>query len=119
MGGPMQAIFGPSLGVFIGLTVVLIGGASILTGRAMAEGWRPWWHLALAAVGLGIADRFLTYAMFQGRFLDPLGFVVHYIILLALGLLAFRIAQAGKMVRQYPWRYERSGLFTFREKSST
>ncbi len=113
----MQAIIGPSLPIFIGLTIILIGGAAMLTGRAMAENWRPWWHLALAALGLGVVDRFLIYALFGGRLLDPLGFAVHYVILLGLGLLAHRIAEVAKMVRQYPWRYERAGLFAYREKS--
>ena len=38
----MTALLGNSLAVFIGLTVVLFGGAAILTGRAIAEtGGRP------------------------------------------------------------------------------
>ena len=34
----MQSLLGTSLGVFIGLTVILIGGAAIMTGRALADG---------------------------------------------------------------------------------
>ena len=34
-----------SLGVFLLVTVFLGGGASWLTGRAIAITWRPWWQL--------------------------------------------------------------------------
>ena len=35
--------------------------------------------------------------------------------ILALGLAAWRIAQVGKMVGQYPWRYERTSPFAYAE----
>jgi hypothetical protein len=37
----MESLLGTSLGVFVGLTVVITGGAAILTGRAIAGNWRP------------------------------------------------------------------------------
>ena len=44
----MQSLLGTSLGVFIGLTVVIIGGAAIMTGRALADGWKPAKHYTVA-----------------------------------------------------------------------
>jgi hypothetical protein len=40
----MQDILGSSLPVFIGVTLILFGGAAIMTGHALAGTWRPAWH---------------------------------------------------------------------------
>jgi hypothetical protein len=104
------------VGVFLGLTVVLIGGAAVLAGRAVALNWKPAWQVVLAAVGLTLADRFLVFALFEGELLSPWGFLVHFAVILVLGLVAWRIARTGKMVGQYPWRYERTSPFGFVEK---
>jgi hypothetical protein len=113
----MTAILGTSLGVFIGLTVIIAGGAAIMTGRALADGWQPAWMVVAACFGLGIVDRFLVYALFQGELLSLSGFVIHFLVLVALALLAWRITAVHKMVTQYPWRYERASLFAYREKA--
>jgi hypothetical protein len=108
---------GTSLGVFIGLTLVLMGGAAILSGRAIAENWKPAWHAVAAAVGLAIADRFLTYALFGGELLNLPGFLVHFAVLAGLALLAWRIARVNRLCRQYPWRYARSSIVNYEELS--
>lgn len=113
----MTALLGTSLGVFIGLTVIIAGGAAIMTGRALADGWQPAWMVVAACFGLTIADRFLVYALFQGELLSLSGFVIDFLVLVALALLAWRITAVRKMVNQYPWRYERTSLFAYREKA--
>ena len=35
----------------------------------------------------------------------------------ALALIAHRLTLVHKMIAQYPWRYERQSLWTYREKS--
>ena len=113
----MQTLLGTSLGVFIGLTVIIAGGAAIMTGRALADGWQPAWLVVAAGFGLTIADRFLVYALFQGELLSLSGFVIDFVVLAALALLAWRVTAVRKMVNQYPWRYERTSLFAYREKA--
>jgi hypothetical protein len=113
----MTALLGTLLGVFIGLTVIIAGGAAIMTGRALADGWQPAWMVVAACFGLTIADRFLVYALFQGELLSLSGFVIDFLVLVALALLAWRITAVRKMVIQYPWRYERTSLFAYREKA--
>lgn len=54
----VEAILGSSLSVFLGLTVVLMGFAAWLTGRAMAEHWRGPLQVIAACFGLAIAARF-------------------------------------------------------------
>ena len=111
----LAALLGTTPSVFIGLTVILVGGAAILTGRAVANNWKPAWQVVAACFGLALANRFLTYALFQGELLNLPGLIVNFAVLSGLGLLSWRIAKVGKMVSQYPWRYERTSPFAYRE----
>ena len=113
----MQAILGTSLGVFIGLTVVLIGGAGILTGRALADGWKSPLQVVFACFGLALANRFLVYALFGGELLHFTGFLTDFAVITAMALMAYRLTVVHKMVSQYPWRYERESLWSYREKA--
>jgi hypothetical protein len=54
-----------SLGVFLLVSVVMGGGAAWLAGRAIAATWRPWWHVALYMAILGLAVRFMHFALFD------------------------------------------------------
>lgn len=112
----MASLLGTSLGVFIGLTVILIGGAAVMTGRALADGWRPPLQVVFASFGLGLADRFLVYALFDGQLLSVSGFLIHLAVITAMALVAYRLTLVRKMVNQYPWRYERDSLWSYREK---
>ncbi|MGH6881306.1 MAG: DUF6867 family protein, partial [Hypericibacter sp.] len=40
----MEFILGESIPVFIGLTIILFGGASFMMGQALGETWRPAWQ---------------------------------------------------------------------------
>jgi hypothetical protein len=105
--------------VFIGVTLILFGFAAAATGRALAATWRPaYWTVPYAAL-LGLVDRFLHWSLFQGALLAPLGYVMDTAVLLVVALVAYRMTQASKMVRQYPWLYQRAGLFSWREMAHT
>jgi hypothetical protein len=112
----MQTLLGTSFGVFIGLTVIIIGGAAIMTGRALADGWKPPWQVVFACFGLALANRFLVYALFEGELLSLSGFVIDFVVITAMALAAHRLTAVHKMVAQYPWRYERESLWSYREK---
>ena len=110
----LETLLGAPLPVFLGLTVVLAGTAAFLSGQSVAASWKP---IALALVYpllLALASRFLTYALFGGPLLSLSGYVVDALVLMAFGVLGYRITLAHKMVCQYPWLYERAGLFTWR-----
>ncbi|MBV9522331.1 MAG: hypothetical protein JO010_06040 [Alphaproteobacteria bacterium] len=113
----MEALLGTTPAVFLGLTVILFGGAAFMTGQALAETWRPLWHSVPYAVLLGAGARFLTYALFEGTLLSASGYLIGTLILLAISLGAYRMTQARRMIIQYPWLYERAGLFGWREKT--
>lgn len=113
----LETLTGQSLGVFIGLTLVLAGSAAMATGRALAQTWRPVWQILPYGLLLGATDRFLSYALFEEELLHLPGFLTCSAILIALAYLAYRLAQTSKMLSQYPWLYERAGLFSVRERS--
>lgn len=114
----------------LALTFLLFGGAAVLMGNAIAETWRPWWQNITYGFLLAIADEFLGFALFDGPFFidslvssdgGPFGealaaYLVDAVIICAISLLAYRVTLARKMVSQYPWLYERSGLLGWREK---
>ncbi len=111
------ALLGASPGAFLGLTVLLFGAAALATGRALARRWRPAWQTLPYAALLGLGDRFLLYALFEGELLSASGTLIAAAILLALAFLAYRITLARRMVRQYPWLYEPAGPLSWRQRS--
>ena len=101
--------------VFVLFTGAVMGGAGWLTGQAVAGTWRPAWQAVAYALLLGVADRFLVYALFGGVLLSPAAYALDTALIVAVALGAWRYTRAGRMVRQYPWLYERTGPFTWRE----
>ncbi len=112
----MAALLGASPASFFGLTVLLFGAAGMATGRALARNWRPFWQTIPYAALLGIGDRFLLYALFDGELLSASGYLAGTAILLILCVLAYRLTQARLMVRQYPWLYEAAGPLSWRRR---
>lgn len=113
----MEQLIGTTWPVFIGMTLVVMGFASFMTGQALANTWRPMWQIVPYALLLGFADRFLVWGLFEGELFLLSGYMVDTLALLIIALLAFRLTQARKMVAQYPWVYERSGPFGWRRKA--
>jgi len=105
-------------GIFIGVTVILAGGASWMMGQALAGTWRPIWQVIIYALLLGLADRFMIYALFEGELLSLNGFIMDSLTLLVIGLASYRITQVKTMVKQYPWMYKRGSIFHWKEQDS-
>ncbi len=104
-----------SLAGFLVVTVFLACGASCLMGQALASTWRPRWQLIGYSALLGLADRFLNFALFQGMLLSPSGYAIDAVLIFVVAFIAYRITLARMMVRQYPWLYVRYRLFGWRE----
>ncbi len=92
--------------------------AAAMTGQGLANTWQPIWQAACYCFLLAFADRFLVFALFDGELLSLGGFVVDTLILIVLGVIAHRLTMVRRMVTQYPWIYERAGLFGWRDKSN-
>lgn len=116
----MIPVLGATLLDFIFITIVLMGFAAWMTGQGLARGWKPMWHVLPYGMLLGGADRFLTWGLFNEDKPEILwlfsGYLIDTAIIVAIMFLAYRFTQTGKMVLQYPWLYERSGPFGWRQK---
>jgi branched-chain amino acid transport system ATP-binding protein len=115
----MTALFellGSTPGVFLGITLIFMGGCAFMTGQALAATWRPAWQALPYGLLLGCGDRFLVFALFQGRLTSLPGYMVDALLLVGIALTAYRLTRARQMVTQYPWIYERTGLFSWRER---
>ena len=112
----MESTLGTTLDVWIGITVVLTGGAAYMTGQAIARTWRPVWQVVAYGLLLACVSRFFVYALVDGSMLSLSGYIADAVIIIGLGLFAFRLNRVQEMVTQYPWLYERAGPLGYRAK---
>lgn len=106
----------PSVWLFLLVTVVMGGWTAWMTGKALARTWRPYWLLIAYLLILGVAVRFIHYALFDATFLSLHYYVVDTIVLLVIGSLGFRYTRTGQMTTQYSWLYERTGPISWQDK---
>lgn len=114
----INTILGGALADFLGVTVVLFGAAAFMTGQALAGTWRPAWQMLPYGLLLAAANRFLSWALFGGQLTSLVAFVIDAAALIAIGIAAYRLTRAHRMITQYPWLYERDGLFSWRLRGS-
>jgi hypothetical protein len=106
-----------SLFEFIRVTVILGGGAAILTGRATARSWSPWWQLVFYVVLLTIALRFIHFSLFEGTFfLPPEDFgtalyygLIDFVVLILAAILGRQLTRSRQMARQYGFLHRAEG----------
>jgi hypothetical protein len=115
----MTDLLGTSPALFAVVTLVMFGGAAWQTGQALAQTWRPFPHLVVYGLMLAAADRLMLVLLFGGKLFAVVPYLITAAVLVGLGALAFRLTQVRKMVGQYPWIYERDGLFGWRERSGS
>jgi hypothetical protein len=114
----MEQIYTSESPLQVLLVTGFIGGASAwLAGRAIARTWRPFWHVLGYMALLGAAVRFVHFALFDADLLAPVSYAADTLFLLLVGCLGWRVTRATQMVTQYSWLYERTGPFTWREKT--
>lgn len=93
---------GPNgLWVFMLLTVLLGGGAAFISGKSIAETWRPFWQVPVYMVLLALTVRFLHFALFEEVLVSAKNFTVDFAILLLLAIVGYRTARAAQMKTQY------------------
>jgi NO-binding membrane sensor protein with MHYT domain len=107
------------VGLFLLVTVVMGGGAAWLAGRAIAATWRPWWHVAGYMLILGLAVRFIHFALFEGTLLSPQFYAVDTIVCLIFGFLGFRVTRVAQMTTQYRWINAPAGFLRWTRRTAT
>jgi hypothetical protein len=106
-----------SFGVFLLVTVVLGGGTALLTGRAVAATWRPWWQVIVYSLILGGAVRFIHFSLFGGTLLSLHYYAVDSAFCMAAGFIGFRRTRIAQMAQQYRWLFEPYGPARWRRKA--
>ena len=96
------------------VTLVLGGGCALLAGRAIASTWRSIWVAAAAMIPMGLAVRFVHFALFNETLLMPRTYAVETLVLTAIACLSFQRTRARQMVSQYYWLYEANGPLSWR-----
>jgi hypothetical protein len=107
-----------SLPQIVFVTGILGGGAAFLAGRAIAQTWRPFWHLLIYMAMLGAGVRFIHFALFEDALVSPASYLIDTLYLVVVGALAWRLTRAGQMATQYYWLYVRTGPLTWRARGS-
>ena len=113
---PLQGVLydDPSVFIFILVTIIMGGAAAYSTGKAIAQTWRPGWHLIASAMVLGVAVRFIHYALFGASFLSVHYYLIDTLLVLAATLLGFRLTRVKQMTTRYSWLYRPAGAFFWR-----
>lgn len=96
------------------VTLVLGAGCAALAGRAIALTWRSIWIAVVAMIPMGMAVRFVHFALFNETLLAPRTSLVETAVLIAVACLSFQRTRARQMVRQYYWLYEPHGPLSWR-----
>jgi hypothetical protein len=107
-----------SVWIFVLVTLVMGGAAGLSTGKAIAQTWRPGWHLFVSALALGVAVRFIHFALFDASFLTPQYYVIDTLFVLLFGFVGFRLTRVKQMTARYRWLYEATSAFTWRSTAS-
>lgn len=110
----MGIVWEVSLGDFLLVTAFLGGGGAFLTGRALAETWRPFIQLVGYILLLTAAARFIHFALFNGTLLSLQFYFVDFVVMMALAASGYRLARVRQMIGQYSWLYRRTGLIAWR-----
>ena len=83
-----------SIWLFLLVTVIMGGAAAWASGKSIAQTWRPAWQVIPYMIVLGLAVRFIHFALFEGHLIAPQYYLVDTVILLISGLLGFRFKRA-------------------------
>ena len=102
--------------LFLLVTVLMGGWAAWMAARAIARGWRPFWHCALALLLVAGAVRFIHFALFDGTLLSLHYYAVDAIVVMIVGAVGFRVTRTRQMTSQYRWLYEKTSPLTWRAR---
>jgi hypothetical protein len=111
------ALIGSSAIVFVVMSLLAVGLAW-LTGVNLGAQWRPLRLVFIYCALLTFGHRFLLFALRDAALLSPLAFLLEFTLFAGVGGAAFYLSRQMRLVQQYPWLYERRGLFRATERKS-
>jgi hypothetical protein len=89
--------------VFLLCTVILGGGAAYVSGKAIAETWRPFWQVVAYGLLMAMVVRFMHFALFEEVMLSLKNYIVDSAVLLAASVAGYNVARRGQMAETYNW----------------
>src|SRR5262249_55412447 len=88
---------------FLLITLAMGGSAAYQSGKAIAQTWRPYWHVPGYMLVLALGVRFFHFALFAEPLVSLRSYVVDFAITLLFASLGFRLVRARQMALQYGW----------------
>jgi hypothetical protein len=102
--------------VFLLVTVLMGGSAAYISGKAIAQTWRPFWTIPLYMLLLAAAVRFCHFALFEEPLLSLPSYGIDFLVALAAAALGYRVVRVRQMSHQYGWLFRRAGLLGWRRQ---
>jgi hypothetical protein len=107
---PFHLYDGDNLLLTVPLVTIGMGGAAAyLSGRAIAQTWRPFWQVPLYMLALAAVVRFFHFALFGEPFLSLPSYAVDFATAFAASALGYRTVRGHQMRTQYGWLMRASG----------
>jgi hypothetical protein len=103
--------------IFLLVTIFMGGSAAYMSGKAIAQTWRPFWSVPLYMLLLAMAVRFCHFALFGEPLVSLRSYAVDWVVTVLAAALGFRLVRVRQMAGQYSWLYRRRGPFGWRRLS--
>ncbi len=87
--------------IFLLVTVIMGGATAYVTGRSIAETWRPVWHVVVYALITALAVRFIHFALFDEVLLSLRNYIVDCAVLGMASIGGYLITRRRQMIHQY------------------
>lgn len=108
----------PSIWLFLLVTAIMGGWAAWRTGKAIAKTWRPSWMLVPYMALLGMAVRFIHFALFDGTLFSLHFYLIDTVLISIFAYLGWRNERANAMARQYGFAFEKTSAISWRRKAA-
>ena len=89
------------LWIFLLVSAIMGGSTAYVSGRAIAETWRPFWHAIVYALVIGLAVRFIHFALFQEILVSGRNYLIDCAILILTATFGYVTTRRRQMVQQY------------------
>jgi hypothetical protein len=96
--------------------MLLVFAAAWMTGRSVANEWKPIGYLIVYSLLLAAAARFLHYALYQASFLSLTRYLIDLVPITILTWLGFQMTRTNQMVTKYYWMYDKVSPISYRQK---
>lgn len=87
--------------IFLLVTIAMGASTAYVSGKAIAETWRPFWHALFYALLIGCAVRFIHFALFEERLLSLGNYIIDCIVLFVATAAGYSVTRRRQLIEQY------------------